>query len=57
MIANEPYFMKNEKWYFHDDTKDKYALTPEGKKNKHVVKSYKEFYTKIVDGNGYIWDV
>lgn len=57
MIANEPYFMKNKEWYFHDDEKDKYFLTSEGKKNKQAVKSYQEFYTEIVDSNGNIWDV
>jgi len=40
-----PYFLTNKKWYYHDEKEFKYKLTPEGKKNKKVVKSYDELYS------------
>lgn len=55
MIVEEPYFMKNKKWYYHDEKAWKYKLTPEGKKNKKVVESYNEYY-KIHREDGDIVD-
>ena len=55
MIMAEPYFLKNEKWYYHDEKAWKYKLTPEGKKNPKVVKSYNEFY-KVIKDDGVIVD-
>jgi len=49
MIVEEPYFLKNEKWYYHDEKAWKYRLTDEGKKDEKVVKSYEEFYSQKND--------
>lgn len=51
MIVEEPYFLKNEKWYYHDEEAWEYKLTSEGKKNKKVVESYNEFYDPKSDDN------
>ena len=56
MMQLEPYFLKNEKWYYHDEKEWKYKLTPEGKKNKKVVQSYNEFYKTHRDKDGEIID-
>lgn len=57
MILEQPYFMKNEKWYYHDEKAWKYRLTPEGKQNPKVVKSYEDFYREYRDEEGNIIDV
>ena len=57
MILEQPYFMKNEKWYYHDEKAWKYRLTPEGKQNPKVVKSYEDFYREYRDEEGNIVDV
>ena len=51
MIVEEPYFLKNKKWYYHDEKAWMYKLTPEGKKDEKVVKSYEEFYDPNADDN------
>lgn len=56
MIQLEPYFLKNKKWYYHDEKAWKYRLTEEGKKNKKVVESYNEFYRVHKDKDGNIID-
>lgn len=43
MIQKEPYFMKNEKWYYYDYEELKYKLTKEAP--EEAIKSYKEFYS------------
>ena len=50
MIAEEPYFMKNKEWYYHDEKEWKYKLTAKGKAIKKVVESYKEYYRDEIDG-------
>lgn len=50
MIAEEPYFMKNSEWYYHDEKEWKYKLTAKGKAIKKVVESYKEYYRDEIDG-------
>ena len=42
MMKLEPYFMKNEEWYYFDEKDFMYKLT--NKAPKEAVKSYKEFY-------------
>ncbi len=44
VLIEQPYFLKNEKWYYHDEKAWKYRLTPEGKKDPEVVRSYRNFY-------------
>lgn len=47
MLQNEPYFMKNPEWYYHDRKKMKFFLTD--KAPKEAVQSYKEFYDNTFD--------
>lgn len=49
-VAEEPYFMKNEEWYYHDEKEWKYKLTEKGKAIPKVVKSYEEYYADEADG-------
>jgi hypothetical protein len=42
----EPYFMKNEDWYYFDEVEFKYKLTD--KATKEAIKSYEEYY-KLLD--------
>lgn len=42
LIMEEPYFMTNEEWYYHDPVEHKYKLTE--KAPKKAVESYKKFY-------------
>lgn len=42
MRISEPYFMKNEKWYFFDEVEEIYKLTKEAP--KEAIESYEEFY-------------
>ena len=41
-LANEPYFMKNEEWYYYDEIKGICKLTD--KALPETVKSYEAFY-------------
>lgn len=45
MLLEQPYFMINEEWYYHDKKKNKYFLTD--KAPKKAVESYNEFYNKL----------
>ena len=49
MIVEEPYFMKNKEWYYHDEKEWKYKLTPKGEAIPEVVKSYKKYYEDEID--------
>jgi len=40
----KPYFLTNDKWFYHDADKMKYFLTKEGKAINKVVTSYNKFY-------------
>lgn len=42
MMKLEPYFMKNEEWYYFDEKDFMYKLT--SKAPEEAVKSYNEFY-------------
>lgn len=44
MLQEEPYFMKNEEWYKHDDKHNKYVLTD--KAPEEARKSYEKFYNE-----------
>lgn len=48
MLQEEPYFMKNEEWYTHDDKHNKYVLTD--KAPEEARRSYEKFY------NAYCYD-
>lgn len=54
MTVQEPYFMKNEEWYYFDADEFKYKLTE--KAPEEAVKSYNEFY-EYVDSKPYIEDI
>lgn len=41
-IAEEPYFMKNEEWYYYDVEEGVLKLT--GKATPEAIKTYKKFY-------------
>ena len=43
----EPYFMKNEEWYYHDEEEMVYKLTD--KAPEKAKQSYKEFYKTLLD--------
>lgn len=45
MIFQEPYFMKNEKWYYYDTEESKYKLTDEAP--SEAIVSYEAFYESI----------
>ena len=45
LLKEEPYFMQNEEWYYHDRKKCKYVLTD--KAPEEAKKSYEEFYRMI----------
>ena len=47
MIKTEPYFMKNEEWYYFDKKQHKFKLTE--KAPREAVQSYKEFYDDEFD--------
>lgn len=47
MIIDEPYFMKNEEWYFFDEKEWKYKLT--NKAPKKAIESYNIFYQEKVE--------
>lgn len=42
MILEQPYFMKNEEWYYFDEEEWCYKLTD--KAPKKAIESYNEFY-------------
>lgn len=41
-MIEEPYFMKNEDWYYHDEEEFRYKLTD--KATGKAKESYREFY-------------
>lgn len=45
MIIDEPYFMKNDEWYYFDFKDLRYKLTD--KAPKEARESYKEFYRSL----------
>ena len=45
MLLEEPYFMTNEEWYYHDKKKNRLFLTD--KAPKKAQESYKEYYAQI----------
>lgn len=45
MTTLEPYFLKNEKWYYFDEQAFMYKLTDEAPEKAKV--SYKEFYEQL----------
>lgn len=47
MIKTEPYFMKNEAWYYYDEKNNKYKLKPNAP--REAIQSYKEFYEDEFD--------
>lgn len=47
MIMDEPYFLKNPKWYYYDQKDFKYKLTSEAPQK--AIDSYKEFYKELED--------
>ena len=48
MTLQEPYFMKNEEWFYFDETEFKYKLTD--KAPKKAQESYEEFYKELENG-------
>lgn len=44
MRFEEPYFMQNKDWYYHDEEEGKYKLTD--KAPEQAKKSYDDFYKK-----------
>ena len=45
LISEDPYFMKNEEWYYYDNKKGVYKLTD--KAPEKAKESYKNFYKMI----------
>lgn len=45
MFVEEPYFMKNEEWYYYDSEESKYKLTD--KATPEAIISYEAFYELI----------
>lgn len=45
----EPYFLKNEEWYYFDEENFKYMLTEEAP--PEAIASYKEFYSEKNNDN------
>ena len=45
MLQEQPYFMTNEEWYYHDKKKNRLFLTD--KAPKKAQESYKEYYAQI----------
>lgn len=45
MSIEEPYFMRDNKWYYFDDKEWMYKLTK--KAPPKAIKSYKEFYEEL----------
>lgn len=56
MLQEQPYFLTNEDWYYHDEKEWKYKLTELGKSIPEVVKSYNEFYAPHYDSEGNLVD-
>lgn len=50
MVAEEPYFLKNEKWFYFDANDFMYKLTDEAP--EEAKRSYKEFYSQVYGGTG-----
>nr|DAZ78073.1 MAG TPA: Putative cell wall binding repeat [Caudoviricetes sp.] len=42
-MKTEPYFMKNEKWYYFDENSFSYKLTKDAPKK--AIDSYNEYYS------------
>jgi len=49
LVAENPYFMSDETWYFYDVKSFQMKLTDKGKEIDEVVKSYEDFYKKQLD--------
>ena len=49
MIVPEPYFMKNNDWYYFDEDEFVYKLTD--KATEEAKKSYAEYYCDVYDGS------
>ena len=49
MLLEEPYFMKNKEWYYHDKKEWKYKLT--NKAPKKAIESYNKFYNLLDNEN------
>lgn len=47
MTLNEPYFMKNEEWYYYD--KDEHILKLTDKAPEKAKRSYEKFYEELED--------
>lgn len=45
MTTEEPYFMKDKRWYYFDEEEFCYKLTDEAP--EEAVESYKEFYNLL----------
>ena len=45
LLKEDPYFMQNEEWYYHDNKKGMYMLTD--KATEEARKSHEEFYRMI----------
>lgn len=50
MIFEEPYFLSNPEWYYHDEADGRYHLTE--KAPQKAKESYDEFYDPIWDHGG-----
>ena len=47
IIMKEPYFLKNEAWYYYDKNRGKYILTDIAPLK--AIESYKEYYKTLDD--------
>lgn len=50
MIFEEPYFLKDDKWFYYDESDGTFKLTEEGLKLEEVKKSYDDFYNELKGG-------
>lgn len=49
-IMEEPYFLKDDKWFFYDEADGTFKLTEEGLKIEEVKRSYEDFYNEFKEG-------
>lgn len=45
MLQEQPFFMTNEEWYYHDKKKNRFFLTD--KAPKEAQESYKKYYEQL----------
>ena len=49
MFKEIPYFLTDPQWFYYDEEKKKYCLTPLGEQKNEVAATYESFYQELAD--------